>query len=178
MQINNFLNSSLLRIYEQPLTQQSKGDNKEADSSAQTSDALTTAQKNQIAKLQATDSKVRKHEAAHIAAGGSVIRSGANFIYQKGPDKKLYAIAGEVAIDTAEETDPNKTVKKMQIVRTAALAPADPSPQDYQVASTASILEMKARLEISENFKESLQKSAIKQYANNINEPSNFSKYA
>jgi len=36
----------------------------------------------------------------------------------------------------------------MEIVKRAALAPSDPSPQDYAVAQRATIQEMKARLEL------------------------------
>jgi len=37
----------------------------------------------------------------------------------------------------------------MEIVRAAALAPADPSPQDIAVAQRATALEMKARQELA-----------------------------
>jgi hypothetical protein len=107
---------------------------------------LTSADKSQIANLVARDSKVRAHEAAHIAAGGGVIKSGAQFSYQEGPDGKLYATGGEVSIDISSGSTHQETISKMQQVRTAALAPSDPSPQDLKVASTASLLEMKARI--------------------------------
>ncbi len=176
MKIGGYLDSSLIRVYNQPQTT-STSNSKEADST-QNSDALTSAEKSQIAKLQATDTAVRRHEAAHIAAGGSVIKSGANFTYQKGPDNKLYAVGGEVAIDASAEDTPQRTIPKMQTVRRAALAPSDPSSTDYQVAATASMMEMQARLELSFLLKEELSKKGLSQYANNETTSSNFSTYA
>lgn len=102
MRVNSFLNSSLIRVDNQTATTQS------SNNSLENSKELSTSQKALITKLQATDTKVRQHEAAHIAAGGNVIKSGANFTYQKGPDNKLYAVGGEVAIDTSKEATPKK----------------------------------------------------------------------
>lgn len=102
----------------------------------------------QIQKLAATDREVRAHEAAHAAVGGQHAGS-ASFSYQQGPDGKRYAVAGEVPIDlSAVSGDPAATLKKAQTVRAAALAPADPSPQDLQVAAAATQMELKAKTEL------------------------------
>jgi hypothetical protein len=107
--------------------------------------ALTQAELQVIEQLKQTDAKVRRHEMAHIAAGGRYITSGANFTYKRGPDGKNYAVGGEVHIDTSEVPgDPEATLKKMKQVRNAALAPADPSAQDLKVASQASAQAAKA----------------------------------
>ncbi|WP_024953656.1 putative metalloprotease CJM1_0395 family protein [Sulfurospirillum arcachonense] len=177
MKVGGFLNSSLTRVsnpYEQTVVQKTADETKETNKQEE----LTTSQKSLIARLQATDQAVRKHEAAHIAAGGGVIRSGANFIYQEGPDKKQYAVGGEVSIDTSTEATPEETIPKMQLIKTAALAPSDPSSTDYQVASTATMLEMQARLELSLQLKEELANKNVSQYANNENSESKFSIYA
>ena len=50
---------------------------------------------------------------------------------------KRYAIGGEVQIDTSKEKTPQETIRKMQIVIRAALAPAEPSSQDLKVAQLA-----------------------------------------
>jgi hypothetical protein len=176
MQIDNFFDNSLLRVYQQPLASSSTSSQEKNSSTKE--DSLTSAQKNQIAKLEVTDRKVRQHEAAHISAGGSVIKSGATFTYQQGPDNKLYAIGGEVAIDTSEEASPKETITKMQTVRAAALAPSDPSSTDYQVAATASLLELKARLELSQELRQEQYASALEQYTNNIPSADSFSQYA
>lgn len=100
--------------------------------------------------LRHRDQEVRAHEAAHVAAGGPYIRGGANFVFQNGPDGRLYAIGGEVSIDTSPvPNDPRATILKMQTVRRAALAPSQPSGADMTVASTASQRELQARLELA-----------------------------
>lgn len=108
-------------------------------------------QENQITqKLQARDREVRAHEAAHLAAGRSYVTSGPSYTYQQGPDGRAYAIGGEVQLDTSEVAgDPESTLSKAETVRRAALAPANPSPQDLRVAASASQMAAQARLEIA-----------------------------
>jgi len=104
-----------------------------------------------ISNLQTRDREVRAHEQAHISAGGAHIRGGASYEYQVGPDKKRYAVGGEVSIDTSPvRDDPQATIAKMQTVRAAALAPASPSGQDRAVAAAASQAEARAHAELSE----------------------------
>ena len=100
-----------------------------------------------IQKLRMIERKVINHEMAHKMVGGKYTGT-PRYTYTKGPDGKYYITGGEVPIDTSEERTPEETIKKMQIVRAAALAPADPSPQDIRVAQIASMKEMKARLEL------------------------------
>lgn len=110
---------------------------------------LTQAEQMLLQELQQTDTEVRRHEMAHVAAGGALITSGANFTYQKGPDGKNYAVGGEVSIDTSPVPgDPEATLKKMRQIRSAALAPANPSAQDIKVASKASQTASKALSEL------------------------------
>lgn len=177
MKIGGYLDSSLTRVYATPQTS-TYSTTKTDETTSANKEELTSSEKAQVAKLQARDTAVRRHEAAHIAAGGGVIKSGANFIYQSGPDKKLYAIGGEVAIDTAPEDTPQRTIPKMQTVRRAALAPSDPSGTDYQVAATASMMEMQARMELSLLLKEELSKKGLQEYANNETTQNDFSIYA
>ncbi len=120
---------------------------------------LTPEEQQEIARLQQRDREVRDHEAAHVAAGGIYVRGGATFTYQTGPDNKRYAVGGEVSIDTSPvRGNPEATIVKMQTVRRAALAPADPSGQDRAVAAAASGMEAAARQELrreqSEEFGE------------------------
>ncbi|AWK86979.1 putative metalloprotease CJM1_0395 family protein [Azospirillum thermophilum] len=102
----------------------------------------------QIQKLKETDSRVRQHEAAHQAAGGG-LAGGASFTTTRGPDGKTYATGGEVPIDISREADPQATIAKMEQVKAAALAPADPSPQDLRVAAQADATKAQARQELS-----------------------------
>ncbi len=101
-----------------------------------------------LAALRQRDKEVRAHEAAHVAAGGPYVRGGPAYQYTRGPDGRMYAVGGEVQIDTAPVPgDPEATVAKMQAVRRAALAPARPSAQDRAVAAKAAQIEMRARME-------------------------------
>lgn len=113
------------------------------------SSKLSDKDQQTVNQLKSTDTKVRAHESAHMAAGGGLVRGGASFTYTTGPDGKRYATGGEVQIDMSEvPNNPQATVTKMQQVRRAALAPADPSSQDRMVAAEASNIESKARSEM------------------------------
>ncbi len=125
------------------------------------------AVRQQIAKLQARDAEVRAHEAAHIAAGSGVVAGGASFTYQRGPDGRMYAVGGEVPISLQGSDDPKETVRKMRQVVAAALAPTDPSPQDYAVAATARSEEMKAQQEIRREEMRQLREQAHSAYGEN-----------
>lgn len=109
---------------------------------------LSDEEQRQLDQLQQTDADVRAHEQAHKAAAGQY--GGAiSYDYQRGPDGQRYAVGGEVSIDVSAEQDPEATIAKMQQVRSAASAPADPSGQDRRVAATASRIEAQARQELA-----------------------------
>lgn len=111
---------------------------------------LSPEARQQLAKLKARDQQVRAHEAAHMAAGGSLVRGGANYSYQQGPDGKRYAVGGEVSLDTSPvPDDPQATIVKAERIRAAALAPADPSGQDRAVAVQASTMASEAAMELA-----------------------------
>lgn len=110
---------------------------------------LTPEQQRQIAKLKETDQAVRAHEAAHQAAGGGVVTSGASYTYTYGPDGKAYAVGGEVGVDTSRAASPQANIDKGQRIRSAALAPVDPSPQDYRVANVGAQLEARGRADLA-----------------------------
>lgn len=118
---------------ETPASQESKG-------------ALTEEEQQEVKELEARDREVRSHEQAHISAGGGLAGS-ASYETTQGPDGKSYAVGGEVPIDTSEASSPEGTIAKAQQIRAAALAPAQPSSQDYQVAAQASQMEAEARQE-------------------------------
>jgi hypothetical protein len=61
----------------------------------------------------------------------------------------MYAFGGEVKVDTSAESDPDQTIRKMQQVKQAVLAPAEPSGADQSVAARASQVEAQARQEKS-----------------------------
>lgn len=111
---------------------------------------LTPEEKKQVEKLKARDREVRAHEQAHKAAAGSLAIGGPTFEFTRGPDGRQYAVGGEVNIDaSAVPNDPEATIRKAQAIRRAALAPAEPSSQDRNVAAKAATLENRARQELT-----------------------------
>ena len=101
-----------------------------------------------LRQLQATDVRVRAHERAHLAAAGGVARGGASYSYTRGPDGRLYATGGGVAIDVSPVPgDPDATIRKADTIRRAALAPSNPSSQDRAVAAKAGAMAAEARAE-------------------------------
>jgi hypothetical protein len=112
-----------------------------------------------IKQLQQTDRAVRAHEQAHIAAGGGLVRGSATFSYQTGTDGKQYAVGGEVSIDTSPGRTPVESIEKARTIRAAALAPADPSPQDRAVAAQAARIEAEAQQQIAAQQGESAMPS-------------------
>lgn len=110
---------------------------------------LTPEQQRQVQQLKEIDRKVRAHEQAHLSVGGDLVRGGATFSYQTGPDNQRYAVGGEVSIDASPGRTPEETIPKAQHIRAAALAPADPSAQDQSVAARAARMEGDARTELA-----------------------------
>ena len=115
--------------------------------SAQASE-LSPAEQQQVQQLKEIDRKVRAHEKAHLLVGADLVRGGPTFSYTSGPDNKLYAVAGEVSIDTRPGRTPEETIPKVEHIRATALAPADPSPADRRVAAQATRMEGEARIEL------------------------------
>ena len=64
---------------------------------------LSPEQSQEVEKLKKRDQEVKAHEKAHEAAGAGIVQGGASYQYQRGPDGKMYAVGGEVKIDTAPE---------------------------------------------------------------------------
>lgn len=110
-------------------------------------------QTQEIQALAQRDREVRAHEQAHVAAGGPYAGA-ATYQLQRGPNGVGYAVAGEVPISTGREATPEATLQKAQVVKRAALAPAEPSAQDRQVAAAATRLEAEARLELAQQQQE------------------------
>lgn len=105
-----------------------------------------------INELQRRDKEVRSHELAHAAVGGS-FTGAPHYSFKTGPDGQKYAVGGEVSVDLSTIAgNPTATIAKMQKVHAAALAPANPSVQDTQVAASAIkiILQAQSELQIQE----------------------------
>ncbi len=112
---------------------------------------LTPEEEARVRELRQRDAEVRRHEAAHKAGAGSVASGAPSFEYTTGPDGKRYAVGGEVSIDTSPVSgNPQATIAKMQQIRRAALAPAQPSAQDRAIAAQSAAAEQQARAELAE----------------------------
>jgi len=126
-------------------------ENENNENNTTVGDGLTEEEKEAVEDLKKRDAEVRAHEQAHKSAGGSLVR-GSSFNEEVGPDGKKYATGGEVQIDISEvPDDPQATIRKMEQIVRAALAPADPSTQDRMVASKASSIAAEARAELYSN---------------------------
>lgn len=99
-------------------------------------DRYTDEEQQQITRLKARDTEVRRHEQAHKAVGGQYAGS-ISYDYQTGPDGKRYAIGGDVPLDVSPEDTPRATIQKMEVVIRAALAPLEPSSEDRAIAQRA-----------------------------------------
>jgi hypothetical protein len=125
------------------------GAQRSVNATSSTGEPLTKEQEAQVRQLKQRDAEVRAHEQAHATVGGSY--AGApQYTYTKGPDGKKYATGGEVQIDTSPERTPEATIRKMDIVIRAALAPAEPSSQDRAVARQAQQQRLEAQQQLLE----------------------------
>lgn len=114
---------------------------------------LTEEEQQKVKEMKERHEEVRVHENAHKSAGGQYAAA-PTYTYETGPDGKRYITDGEVSIDIGEEKDPQATIEKMQIVKRAAMAPAEPSGQDRKVYQEANQKEAAARQELAEDKKE------------------------
>lgn len=120
----------------------------------------TPEQQAEVDQLKKIDREVRQHEMAHLAAGAGMVTSGASYTYTRGPDGLNYAVAGEVGIDTSSGRTPEESIARAERIQAAALAPADPSPQDRSVAAQAAQMAAQARQEIAAREQEKAGEAA------------------
>jgi hypothetical protein len=128
---------------------------------------LNDAQQRMVNDLASRDSEVRAHEAAHQAAGGGMTGA-ASFTYQQGPDGKMYAIGGEVSINMKSGSSPEETIANARQIAAAAMAAGSPSPQDFAVASSARVMEMKAQQQLTKKEQDAAMGKDI--YQNEVNQ--------
>lgn len=120
---------------------------------------LTEEEEEEVEDLQQRDQEVRQHEQAHKTVGGSYAGS-IQYETVTGPDGKEYAVGGEVDIDvSAVPNNPEATIRKMEVVERAALAPAEPSSKDIQVARIAQQTRTQAQAELKEQKEQELKEN-------------------
>ena len=145
----------------------------EQSADKQNREELSPDEERLVRDLQSRDSEVKAHEAAHQAAGGGMTGA-ASYTYQQGPDGKMYAIGGEVSITMKSGSTPEETIANARQIAAAAMAAGNPSPQDYALASSARVMEMKAQQQLArEQQEELLGQSTYKNSNNQTQEESN-----
>jgi hypothetical protein len=151
----------------------------EKKSAEESADKLSPDEERLLKDLHSRDSEVKAHEAAHQAAGGGMTGA-ASYTYQQGPDGKMYAIGGEVSISMKSGSSPEETAKNARQIIASAMAAGNPSPQDFAVASSAKVMEMKAQRQIARDAQEeSMGKNIYKNEANkNLNNTTKDESYA
>lgn len=133
--------------------QQADGEGKQENSATRdtnahtlaTRDTLDTDERAKVEELKRIDAHVRVHEQAHVAAGAH----SPSYIYVMGPDGKNYAVGGNAKVPSVPPSDdPSAKLIYAQKVRSAALAPSDPSPADRSIAVDAERMELEAQQEL------------------------------
>ena len=86
--------------------------------------------------------EIYAHEMAHKQAAGSF---GGAIVIEK--DANGIPVGGHVSIQmpTLDKSNPDKTIKHADTVIRAAMAPSDPSSQDYRVAAKAKSMKIQAQ---------------------------------
>lgn len=126
------------------------GQGSSGQSEADRDEQQSASEQRKLDELKKRDAEVRAHEQAHANVGGDLAAS-PSYEFQLGPDGRQYAVGGEVNIDLAVVPgDPQATIVKMQKVKAAALAPADPSAADRRVAAEATQRVLQAQAELAQ----------------------------
>ncbi len=100
-------------------------------------DQLGAAERADIAKLQQRDQQVRQEEKAHAAVAGD-LAGPINYVYQRGPDGRQYAVGGSVSVQAKTVSgDPNEAKRQSGRMAAAAHAATSPSAQDLATARLA-----------------------------------------
>ena len=143
---------------------QSSSSAQQTTAAATTSKELTPEQQRQVADLKRIEANVIAHEQAHMAVGRDLVTSGPSYSYTYGPDGKPYAIGGEVNIDTSPEQKPEANISKGEHIVETALAPRDPSTQDYRVAAVGTQMADEGRVELASERSDSAQQKLEQTY--------------
>jgi hypothetical protein len=118
------------------------------------SQELDRSEQRKLKKLEQRDQEVRQHEQAHVQAAGSLLVSGPHYEYVTGPDGNRYVINGHVNLDVSPEEEPKETARKADRIVRAALAPMNPSSDDYAIANNARRMKAKALQEVQREQRE------------------------
>lgn len=110
--------------------------------SAQMQQANQQMNEQRQALIKKNYNEIYSHEAAHKAAGGSLAGS---IVIEKNSDGIPVGGHVDIKMPSINPDNPQKAIDDANIVIRAALAPSDPSDQDYKVAAQARNIKMQAQ---------------------------------
>lgn len=93
-----------------------------------------------LEKFKSKDQDVRSHEQIHATIGHTT--TPISYTYQEGPDGKMYAVGGNVRLDTSIPQDPKAASYKLDQIKKAAAGPMDSSGADSMIVSAANLNKM------------------------------------
>ena len=97
-------------------------------------------QKNDLIKKNYDE--IYAHELAHKSAGGSLAGS---IVIERNADGIPFAGHVDIKMPSLNPNNPDKTINDANTVIRSAMAPSDPSDQDYRVAAQAQSIKMQAQ---------------------------------
>ena len=86
--------------------------------------------------------EIYAHELAHKSAGGSLAGS---IVIERNADGIPFAGHVDIKMPSLNPNNPDKTINDANTVIRSAMAPSDPSDQDYRVAAQAQSIKMQAQ---------------------------------
>lgn len=86
--------------------------------------------------------EIYAHELAHKSAGGALAGS---IVIERNADGIPFAGHVDIKMPSLNPNDPQKTINDANTVIRSAMAPSDPSDQDYRVAAQAQSIKMQAQ---------------------------------
>ena len=86
--------------------------------------------------------EIYAHEQAHKSAGGALAGS---IVIEKNSDGIPVGGHVDIKMPTLNPDNPQKTIDEANIVISSAMAPGDPSPQDFKVAAKAREIKAQAQ---------------------------------
>lgn len=86
--------------------------------------------------------EIYSHELAHKSAGGALAGS---IVIERNADGIPFAGHVDIKMPALNPNNPQKTINDANTVIRSAMAPSDPSDQDYRVAAQAQSIKMQAQ---------------------------------
>ncbi len=144
---------------------------KEGENQFANDSRMTKGEQEQVRDLKNIERQVRNHEQAHKQTGGKLAGQ-VKYRFTAGPDGKHYITGGSTPIDISKiANNPQGTIDKMEQVIKAAMAPQQPSQEDYRVAALAKQIIMESRVELQKQKKTEEDKKETQFHSEESDEP-------